>query len=187
MAIVCDIKTGKATPAVALQLAAQSLLNSLDVTFNPEGHIYTCPDGSHPPSITGILRDEGFIDARWFDEWSRDRGSHVHKAIHYDIMNCLDEEALDEEIRPYLSAFRKFMAESGFKVERSEVPGVNTTFGYVGTPDLVGSFPTQTQARRFALEINKEGKYKLIPFTDQTDFSVWLSAVACHKWKRNNL
>lgn len=186
--MVCiDIKTGKAEPWAALQTAAQSLLNSLNVTFEPEGHVYTVAFGSHPPSITGILRNEGFINTAFYDEWSRDKGSHVHKAIHYDVTNCLDEDTLDDEIRPYLSAFRKFMAESGFKVERSEVPGVNTTYNYAGTPDLVGCFPKPTQARRFALELNKEGKYKLIPFTDQNDFNVWLSAVAIFNWKRNNL
>lgn len=185
--ICIDLKTGKAEPWAALQTAAQSLLNSLDVTFSKEGHVYTAPDGSHPPSITEILREEGFINTAFYDEWSRDKGSMVHLACRYDLTGELNEEALDDEIRPYLSAFRKFMVDSGFKVERSEVPGINTTFGYVGTPDLVGCFPKPTTARRFALELNNEGKYKLIPFIDQTDFSVWLAAVAVHKWKINNL
>ena len=78
------------------------------------------------------------------------------------------------------------MKESGFKVERSEVPGINTTYGYAGTPDLVGCFPAPTSARRFALELNKEGKYHLISYTDQQDFAVFLAAVATYKWKLNN-
>jgi hypothetical protein len=182
-----DIKSGKAEPWAQLQTAAQSLLNSLDVTFEPEGHVYTAPDGSHPPSITEILKDEGFIDTNFYNEWARDKGSMVHLACRYDLAGELDEESLDDEIRPYLSAFRKFMSDSGFKVERSEVPGRNTTYGFAGTPDLVGCFPKPTAARRFALELNKEGKYKLIPYQDQNDFAVFLAAVACWKWKRNNL
>jgi hypothetical protein len=185
MAVFIDIKSGKAEPWAALQTAAQSLLNDFNVTFEPEGHVYTW-NGIHPDSITQILKAEGFINTDWYDEWSRDKGSMVHLACHYDIAGELDEDSLDDEIRPYLAAFRKFMADSGLKVERSEVPGVNTTHLYCGTPDIVGCFPKPTAARRFALELNKEGKYKLIPHTDQNDFNVWLSAVACYRWKQNH-
>ena len=185
--VVIDIKSGKAAPFTALQLAAYSLLNSFDVEFWPDTHIYSAL-GKIFPSVTGILQAEGFVDSAWFTEWARDKGSHVHTAIKYDLVGELDEgESFDDEIRPYLSAFRKFMSESGFKVERSEVPGINTTYGFAGTPDLVGCFPKPTQARRFALELNKEGKYKLISYTDQNDFNVWLAAVATFNWKINNL
>ncbi|MFA5158725.1 MAG: hypothetical protein WC451_06105 [Patescibacteria group bacterium] len=186
MAVVIDIKTGKAEPWAQLQTAAQSLLNCYDVAFEKEGHVYTA-DGRVYPSITQILSAEGFINTAFYDEWSRDRGSMVHLACHYDITGELDEDSLDDEIRPYLAAFRKFMAESGFKVDKSEVPAINKLYGYAGTPDLVGCFPKPTAARRFALELNKEGKYHLIPFTDQNDFNVWQAAVACYHWKTNNL
>lgn len=185
MAAVIDIKTGKAEPWAALQTAGQSLLNCYDVTFEKEGHVYTA-GGLVVPSITQILSAEGFIDTSHHDEWSRDKGSMVHLACHYDITNELDEDSLDDEIRPYLSGFRKFMSESGFKVDKSEVPAINKTYGYAGTPDLIGCFPKPTAARRFALELSKEGKYKLIPHTDQQDFNVFLAAVAVHKWKINH-
>jgi hypothetical protein len=184
--IFLDIKTGKAEPWAALQTAAQSLLNDFNVAFEKEGHVYTA-NGVIVPSITQILTAEGFIDTTHYDEWSRDKGSMVHLACHYDITNELDEESLDDEIRPYLYAFRKFLAQSGFKVERSEVPGINTTYGYAGTPDLVGNFPNPKYGQnRFALELNKEGKYKLIPHTENQDFAVFLAAVATYKWKRNH-
>lgn len=186
MASYIDIKTGKAEPWAALQTAAQSLLNDFNVEFEPDGHVYTW-NGRRLPSITGILKDEGFIDTAFYDEWSRDKGSMVHLACHYDVTGELDEDSLDDEIRPYLSAFRKFMAESGFKVDKSEVPGVNTTHLYAGTPDLIGCFPKPGPCRRFALELNNQGKYKLIPHADQNDFNVWLAAVATFYWKRNNL
>jgi hypothetical protein len=183
--IICDIKTGKAEPWCALQTAAQSLLNCYDVAFEKEGHVYTA-NGVIVPSITQILSAEGFINTDWYDEWSCNKGTQVHKAVHYDVLGELDEESVDEEIRPYLAAFRKFMKESGFKVERSEVPAINTTYGYAGTPDLIGCFPKPTAARRFVLELNKEGKYKLIPHVDQQDFAVFLAAVATWKWKFNH-
>jgi hypothetical protein len=186
MSCCIDIKSGKAEPWAALQTAAQSLLNCYDVAFEKEGHVYTA-EGKVYPSITQILSAEGFINTAFYDEWSRDKGSMVHLACHYDITGELDEDSLDDEIKPYLSGFRKFMSESGFKVERSEVPAINKIYGYAGTPDLIGCFPKPVAARRFALELNKEGKYKLIPHTDQTDFVVFQSAVAVHNWKNNNL
>lgn len=186
MKTVIDIKTGKAQPWAALQTAGQSLLNDFNVDFEPDGHIYN-HKGRVLPSITQILKDEGFIDTSFYDEWSRDKGSMIHLACHYEVTGELDEETLDDEIRPYLSAFRKFMKETGFQVERSEVPGVNTTYLYAGTPDLIGTFPKPMTTRRFVLELTKEGKYKLIPHTDRNDFNFWLAAVAVHHWKKNNL
>jgi hypothetical protein len=183
---VIDIKTGKAQKWVALQLAAYSLLNSTEVDFDEESHVYTYR-GQKLDSVTKILLKEGFIDTHWLDEWSRDRGSYVHKAIDYYLDDCLDEESLAEEIIPYLSAFKKFMAESGFVVKQHEVPMVNTTYLYSGKADLIGCFPKPTSCRRFALELTNDEKYKLIPYTDQADFNVWLSIVACHRWKKNNL
>ena len=109
MAVYIDIKSGKAEPWAALQTAAQSLLNDFTVTFEPEGHVYTW-NGRRLPSITQILKAEGFIDTSHYDEWSRDKGSMVHLACHYDLAGELDEDTLDDEIRPYLAAFRKFMA-----------------------------------------------------------------------------
>jgi len=187
MAVYIDIKSGKAEPWAALQLCGYSLCNSLAVEFDEESHVYTY-QGNKLPSVTGILKDEGFIDDTWYTDWAREKGSHVHTAIEYDLAGELDEgDSFDDELRPYLAAFRKFMAESGFKVQRSEIPQMSTTYHYAGKSDLFGCFPKPSSARRFALELNNEGKYKLIPFTDQNDFSVWLSAAACHHWKNNNL
>jgi len=186
MSVIIDIKTGKAPWWAGYQLAAQSLINDFNVIFEPSGHTYTY-NGQTLPSITGILKAEGFIDTQWYDNWSRDRGSYVHLACHYDINGELDEETLDEEIRPYLAAFRKFMADSGFKVERSEVPGVNTTYLYAGTPDLVGCFPQPTAARRYVLELNNEAKYKLIPYADPKDAGIFLAAVTVYQIKKQHM
>jgi hypothetical protein len=186
MQSVIDIKTGKAENWCGLQTAAQSLLNDFDVEFEPEGHVYTY-HGEHWPSITQILKAEGFIDTSHYDEWSRDKGSMVHLAAKYYLSCELDEETLDPVIIPYLNAFKRFMSESGLIVHQSETPGVNTTYRYSGTPDIIGCFPKPTGARRFALELHPDGKYKLIPYTDQNDFTVWLACVACHYWKINHL
>lgn len=186
MSVVIDIKTGKAEPWAALQLAAQSLLNDFDVDFDADSHVYTY-NGQHWPSITQILKAEGFIDTSHYDTWSRDKGAMVHLAVKYHIFEELDEDRLDPVIIPYLDAFKRFKEESGLIVTQSEMPGVNTVHRYAGTPDIIGCFPKPTGARRFALELHPDGKYKLIPYTEQNDFNVWISAVSCHYWKLNNL
>jgi hypothetical protein len=40
--------------------------------------------------------------------------------------------------------------------------------------------------KRVALQLNDDGTYKLYPFDDRSDMSVFLSAVCCYHWKRNN-
>jgi len=185
MNCIIDLKSGKAESWVALQTAAQSLLDSRDVTFEEEGHIYTLPDGSHPPSITEILKAEGFVDTTFYDEWSRQKGKYVHLAIKYYLAEELDESQLDPEIVPYLNAFKMFLKDSRFEPVSVEVPGYCTTLRYAGTPDLVGKNTTLTC--RAALELNNKGKYRLITYTDNNDIAVWRAAVAVYFWKQNNL
>jgi len=155
------------------------------VGFTPEGHRYSL-NGVALESTTGILAAEGFIDTRFYDEWSRDRGSMVHLATHYDDMGELDEDSLDPIIIPYVDGWRKFKRESGFVVETSEVPMASKVYQYAGTPDVIGHFPSGT-LQRAAVELHADGTYKLIPYTDRNDVNIWLAVLAVHNWKKNNL
>jgi hypothetical protein len=147
-----DIKSGKAMPWTALQLASYTLLDC-PVEFQEEGHLY---EGGRLPSTTGILKAEGFIDARFYTEESRTRGTYVHLATHYDDSGELDEGTVDPDIMPYLEAWRKFKAESGFIVERSEVPMKSSLYHYAGTIDRIGTFP-KGNTKRAAVELHKDG------------------------------
>ena len=181
---ILDVKSGKVLPWAALQVAAYSLLDT-PVDFDEEGHIYTL-NGVPLESVTDILEDEGFIDTRFFDEFSRERGTFVHLARHLDDMGELDEDTLDPVIAPYLEAWRRFKRESGFVVEQSEVPMASKTYRFAGKPDVIGHFPIGI-IKRAAVELHNNGKYKLISFTDRQDINLWLSVLAVHGWKRNNL
>jgi hypothetical protein len=185
------------------------------VHFDPEKHLYTLDDGTTLPSVTQILTAMNFIDTKWFDEWSRDKGSLVHLACHIDDTDELDDESLDPEIEPYLSAYRNFKRDSGFLVSSSEVPLASEIYRFAGTPDKFGTFRDATCAvidiksgavapwvsiqlemykilkgsnyRRYSLQLTKDGKYKLKEWTDRQDRQIALSAVACNHWKQNNL
>ena len=183
MTCVLDTKTGSAQPWTALQVAAYSLLDT-PVEFHEEGHIYTV-GGAKLPSVTEILTAENFIDARFFTEESRERGSYVHLAVKLDNMGVLDEFTVDPMIFPYLDAWRRFRRESGFVIEQCEVPMASSIYKYGGTADCIGHFPSGT-LRRAAVELHADGGYRLVPFTDKQDVPVWLSVLACYRWRINH-
>lgn len=182
--------------------------------FNPLTHTGTL-DGYIIPSITQVLKAEGFIDTQWCTDWDRDKGQQVHLATHLDDMNDLVEESVDPIIAPYLEAWREFRSVTGFMVEGSETPLVSATFRYFGIPDRWGYISTtrvvidlksgpcspwvalQTAAqgllidpsahfKRFGLTL-KNGKPKITEFTDRSDRGVFLGALASYNWKRNHL
>jgi hypothetical protein len=184
MTCIIDKKTGKVAPWTALQTGAYSLLDTA-AEFTEEGHWYAL-DGQVLPSVTTILKAEGFIDSRWFDEWSREKGSMVHLATHYDDMGELDEESLDPVIIPYVEAWRRFKKESGFDVSSSEVPMASKTYRFAGKPDTIGEFPGG-RIKRAAVELHDDGTYRLITYEGRQDQNVFLAALACYQWKRNNL
>lgn len=184
------------------------------LTFDPEKHTYAL-DGQVLPSVTQILTALNFIDARWYDEWSRDKGTLVHLVCHLDDTGELDDDTVDPVLVPYLDAYRQFKAQSGFIASASEVPLASAKYRYAGTPDKIGSFKDaecviidiksgnvepwaaiqlsmyqilkDSPYNRYALKLMKDGKYKLIPFKDRQDKQISLSAVACYWWQRNNL
>ncbi len=181
---VLDLKSGKAEPWARIQTASYTLLDS-PVELQEEGHIYTA-NGQRLHSTTEILKAEGFIDTTWYDDWSRDRGSYVHDATYFDDIDDLDEDTVAPEIMPRLEAWRKFKRESGFVIEQCEIPMMSKDYLFAGKPDRTGHFPTGN-LKRAAVELRADGSYKLIPFTDRQDLSIWLSVLSCYRWKQNNL
>lgn len=177
---IIDIKSGHAEPWAAIQTAAYTMLDA-PCEFEAEGHKY----GNGLESVTGILKAEGFIDTRFYDDWSRDRGSMIHLATAYDDQGELDEETLDPVILPYLEAWRRFRKESGFVPEKIEPSMMSTAYRYAGTPDRIGELPGRI--KRAAVELHDDGTYKLVPFTDRQDVNLWLAALSVHNWKKNKL
>ena len=180
--------------------------------FDPDTHRYTLGD-LELDSVTGILTAEGFIDTRFYDEWSRTRGSYVHEATHLYDRGELDEDALDPQLVPYLEAYKKFLKETGAEILESEIPYYHPEYLYAGRPDkkalLFGTETTieiksgniepwaRIQAASYmllngtkkacGLQLKPDGSYKLHEFKDRKDIHLWLSILAVHNWKKNNL
>lgn len=183
-----------------------------ELIFDKERHVYSV-NGRVLPSVTGILKAEGFIDDTWFTEDARLRGTYVHLACHLYDMGTLDENELDPALRPYLNGYIRFKADTGFEVVESEVPRYHEQYLFAGTPDKIGVMAKadtlidlksglvspwtalQTAAyeltldrpmKRFGVQLTDDGKYKMIPFQDRTDRNIFLSALAVHNWKINH-
>jgi len=181
--------------------------------FDREKHFYTL-DGRELPSVTGILKAEGFINTRFYDEWSRARGEYVHTMTHLYDQGELDEDTLDPQLVPYLEAWKKFLKESSFQVIDSEIPLYHPQLLYAGTPDKVGLLNDQltildnksgtleswvslqlagyeilkgSPHKRVAVRLKPDGTYNLKEFKDRQDRDIFLAALACYQWKKNNL
>ncbi|MDD2858876.1 MAG: PD-(D/E)XK nuclease family protein [Candidatus Nanopelagicales bacterium] len=105
-------------------------------TFDPATHTYRV-DGVRLPSVTQIMRATGIIDDRWFDAWSRDRGSAVHLACELADHGTLDEASVDPRIRGYVTAWERFLSETRATVAEIEFRHSSAALGYAGTIDRV--------------------------------------------------
>jgi len=105
--------------------------------FDDKNHIYTL-NGRQLPSVTTMLKDVGFIDDRYFNEYAAKRGTYVHKATALWDKGNLDESSLDIKLNGYLNGYKLFRKE--FKVEWThiETPFYNEIFDIAGIPDRVG-------------------------------------------------
>jgi hypothetical protein len=164
-------------------------------------------------SVTGILKAEGFIDTQWFDEYSATRGTYVHKACELSDLGELEEAELDPVLIPYVSAWQKFMKESGFQITEMEIRIVSPEYQFTGKPDRIGilngcpaiidlktgalqpwtalqlagyEILKRSPHKRFGVQLKDDGNYKLTEFKDRQDRGVFLAALACYQWKHNN-
>lgn len=186
----------------------------MTITFDAEKHEYRdC--GVRLPSVTQIIADAGLYgNTSYFTEYTRDRGSFVHKAIEYHLSGVLDEDTLDPVIVPYFEAWKRFEKESSYVSEQCELILSSKIYRYAGMIDHVGHLnghlciidvktgapvpATGIQlagyenllivkgAKRFALHLKDDGNYKLIEYKDRNDRNVFLSALALWYWKQNN-
>jgi hypothetical protein len=134
------------------------------VHFDPVPHTYHL-DGAHLPSVTQTLQASGAIDFSMIPQpillAARDRGSAVHQACHYFNEDDLDVAGFAAEFPeywPYLSAWILFRRESGFRVA--------TSFAELGTCEAI---------RRYAVQLRKDGTYRVTPYTDPRDYAEFLA------------
>jgi hypothetical protein len=173
-----------------------------EITFSEEYHQYFVDGEKIPISVTGLLKRAGLIDDTFFTEYGRLRGKLTHVAIAYCNTGTLEEDSLDDVLKPFFKGYVSFLTDSGFVVTASEQILYSKEMGLAGTLDLEGYFKrspnilyigdvktgamqdwTRLQTalyallrggyrRRFGVELKHNGKYKLKVFTDQSDYTV---------------
>jgi hypothetical protein len=185
------------------------------IEFDEQGHIYR-QGGIIYPSVTQILMANGcYGDAvKFFTDLGRERGSYVHLLVKYHLGGCLDYDEIDPVLLPYFNAWLKFEKDVGYASFSCEVPLVDEIHGFAGTPDLIGNVFSQDAVldlksgallpatglqlagyeilhgkplKRYGLQLQNTGNYKLTPFQDRQDRGVFLSALTMYRWKKNNV
>lgn len=115
--------------------------------FDEATHLYTV-EGHYCLSTSDIISLAGLSDYSSVPpgrlETARDRGTSLHKAVHYFEEGDLDFASLSPEIQPYLRAYMKFRVEREFEPiapqERAMVYQHENTDQMIGcTLDLRGT------------------------------------------------
>lgn len=107
--------------------------------FDEAAHVYRVGD-RELISVTQALKEAGLIETRWFNDEAALRGSYVHAAILLHSQGDLAEESLDPVLQPYFEAYRRFLADTGFRIEACEERLCDEALGYAGTLDIRGQF-----------------------------------------------
>ena len=124
------------------------------LTFDEEAHEYRL-DGVVIPSVTQVIREAGLIDTQWYTEEGRERGAEVALVTELHDKGILDEDTVTDEIRPYLKAWKRFKADTGFLCELIEEPVYHRELRYAGTLDRIGTW--RESPNRILLDIKTGG------------------------------
>jgi len=93
------------------------------------------------PHITGMLKDAGLVDDKWYTEESRERGSCVHRlTADYDLGSFEREDLaqIDSLYKGWLSAHVDAMEKIKPTWTKVEEPLVHPVYRYGGRCDRVG-------------------------------------------------
>lgn len=113
-------------------------MSSPKVELDHDKHIYRV-DGKIRPGISELIRGSGILKGVVYgSEEALWRGKVIHKALEYLNKGTLDWDTVDESVIPYLRAYQKFLADTGFKPKSWEISLFNPTLKYCGTYDVEG-------------------------------------------------
>jgi hypothetical protein len=109
------------------------------IEFRKIDHTYWL-DGKRVPNVTSIidgqLRDFSKVPNIILEQ-ARELGTLVHETTAMDVAGNLDEESVDEDVEPYLRAWRLFLQDTRARVITTEERLHHPLYGYCGTCDHV--------------------------------------------------
>lgn len=163
--------------------------------------------------IIGFLDDYSGISKDTM-EHAAQRGNAVHLATALYDQDNLDEQSIDSVIRPYLDGWIKFKKESGFIPTTIEQRVFCAKYLYAGTLDRLGlisaaqwvldikttsklmpssgpqtwgyanCIDSKSPVRRGVVLLKSDGSYLFDEKKDQSDKTVFMSALNLYNWKR---
>ena len=186
-----------------------------ELIFNESDHSYLL-NGKNLVSVTQVIQSVGLIN---FDGISPDilrRAAEYGKAVHLACaladVGDLDEDALDENLRGPLDAWRSF--RGGMSFDAIEQPLCHPDYGFAGIPDRIVGYPKPTiydiktgttiypstaiqlagyailadipTARRLAVQLKPDGKYQIHEYKDRKDREIFLACLAIYNWRIKN-
>lgn len=120
----------------ALMTSVERISLPSGLSFDPVEHRYWL-DGRPVPSVTQVLAGAGLVDWTYCNDYARERGSLVHKAVAIELRGGLDWSSVPEEFHPYISAELQAIEDLGAEVVDSERLLVSKLHGCAGTLDRV--------------------------------------------------
>jgi hypothetical protein len=174
-----DYKTGvPADVATDLQTAAylSALLEMGEhgddasmLVFDETLHRYTL-DGEPLPSVTGILQRAGLVDFSQIPTFvlaaARERGTKVHRAIHFyneDDLDVAGFRDLFPDYWPYVAAWIKFRLVSGFRLATAAELG-----------DL-------SHIKRYSVRLKRDEAFVVEPYTNPGDYHEFLALLRAQR------
>ena len=111
-----------------------------EIEFDQDNHAYFV-GGHQIPNVTKALNlfAERYAGIpRYAMDLARFRGQAVHLATVHDDQGKLDYDYLDDQLKPYIDAWRKFKEEAKFKPMIFEMKVYHEKYKYAGTLDRIG-------------------------------------------------
>lgn len=186
--------------------------------FDEETHTYTL-DGVRLPSVTQLLKpigpDFSMVPPAVL-EAKRHLGVVVHEACQFDDEGDLDDESVPVPVAPYLSAWRKFRADTGAQVIANEQQAFHPGLRFAGTIDRLVKLPdgstwlidlktsadpypsygvqlagyqlllSLSDVRRATVHLRDDGTYRQHEFKNPNDAAAFMACLSLHQWKEAN-
>lgn len=115
-----------------------AIVETPSIVLREEDHTYWLGD-EQIPGVTTVISEVGLVNYEWSSQFAMDRGSEVHKAIHYYLEGDLDIETLHPMYRGYLDAALRAIDALGVDVVAVEQKVFHPIYRYAGTADLIAT------------------------------------------------
>ncbi len=133
--------------------------------FDAEKHEYRV-DGRYIPNVTSVTDSLSSYAGVPRDVLERkaELGTAVHYATELYDANDLDFDTLPDVVAPYVNAWIKFIAETGWVTQVSEQRVFSAKYQYAGTLDAIGHFTKLKRLKpRHICVLDKKTTYDYLP------------------------